>query len=86
VNQGLLDRAQFEPAVRKAWAALVSCVDADGKLTHVQPIGADPKKFSEESTEVYGVGAFLLAAARFIGWRFWNCKGQLLKLLLATRR
>ena len=63
VNQGLLDRAQFEPAVRKAWAALVGCVDADGKLTHVQPIGADPKKFAENSTEVYGVGAFLLAGS-----------------------
>ncbi len=63
VNQGLLDKAQFEPAVRKAWAALVSCVEADGKLTHVQPIGADPKKFAEDSTEVYGVGAFLLAGS-----------------------
>ncbi len=63
VNQGLLDRAQFEPAVRKAWAALTACVDADGKLTHVQPIGADPKKFAEDSTEVYGVGAFLLAGS-----------------------
>jgi len=63
VNQGLLDRAQFEPAVRKAWAALVGCVDADGKLTHVQPIGADPKKFDPESTEVYGAGAFLLAGS-----------------------
>ena len=63
VNQGLLDRAQFEPAVRKAWVALVACVAADGKLTHVQPIGADPKKFAEESTEVYGVGAFLLAGS-----------------------
>jgi unsaturated rhamnogalacturonyl hydrolase len=61
VNQGLLDRAQFEPAVRKAWTALVACVDADGKLTHVQPIGADPKKFADDSTEVYGSGAFLLA-------------------------
>ena len=63
VNQGLLDRAQFEPAVRKAWVALVACVAADGKLTHVQPIGADPKKFSEDSTEVYGTGAFLLAGS-----------------------
>jgi len=63
VNQGLLDRATYEPAVRKAWSALVACVDADGKLTHVQPIGADPKKFSEESTEIYGVGAFLLAGS-----------------------
>lgn len=63
VNQGLLDRDQFEPAVRKAWSALVGCVAADGKLTHVQPIGADPKKFAPESTEVYGVGAFLLAGS-----------------------
>jgi unsaturated rhamnogalacturonyl hydrolase len=63
VNQGLLDCAQFEPAVRKAWAALVSCVDADGKLTHVQPIGADPKHFKEDATEVYGTGAFLLAGS-----------------------
>jgi len=63
VNQGLLDRAQFEPAVRKAWAALVACVDADGKLTHVQPIGADPKNFAEDATEVYGTGAFLLAGS-----------------------
>ena len=63
VNQGLLDRAQFEPAVHKAWAALVGCVNAEGKLTHVQPVGADPKKFKEDATEVYGVGAFLLAGS-----------------------
>ncbi len=63
VNQGLLDRASFEPAVRRAWSALVACVDESGKLTHVQPIGADPKKFDVSSTEVYGVGAFLLAGS-----------------------
>jgi unsaturated rhamnogalacturonyl hydrolase len=63
VNQGLLDRATFEPAVRKGWAALTGCVDADGKLAHVQPIGADPKNFDPDSTEPYGVGAFLLAGS-----------------------
>lgn len=63
INSGLLDRAKFEPAVRKAWAALVECVAPDGKLTHVQPIGADPKKFDADSTEVYGVGSFLLAGS-----------------------
>ena len=63
VNQGLLDRAQFEPAVRKAWAALVGCVDPEGKLTHVQPVGVSPSKFKDDSTEVYGVGAFLLAGS-----------------------
>jgi len=63
VNNGLLDRTKFEPAVRKAWTALVSCVDADNKLTHVQPIGSDPKNFAADSTEIYGVGAFLLAGS-----------------------
>jgi rhamnogalacturonyl hydrolase YesR len=63
VNQGLLDGAKFRPAVLKAWTALTDCVGADGKLTHVQPIGSDPKTFSDDSTEVYGVGAFLLAGS-----------------------
>jgi rhamnogalacturonyl hydrolase YesR len=63
VNEGLLDRAKFEPPVRKAWAALVGCVTSAGRLTHVQPIGADPRKFDEDATEVYGVGAFLLAGS-----------------------
>jgi rhamnogalacturonyl hydrolase YesR len=63
VNQGLLDRAKFEPAVRKAWTALVSCVEADGELTHVQPVGSDPKKYADDSTAPYGVGAFLLAGS-----------------------
>ncbi|HUB86324.1 MAG TPA: DUF4861 family protein, partial [Verrucomicrobiae bacterium] len=63
VNQGLLDREKFEPAVRKGWAALVGCVEADGKLAHVQPIGQDPRDFNPETTEPFGVGAFLLAGS-----------------------
>ncbi|HEY4988549.1 MAG TPA: DUF4861 family protein, partial [Opitutaceae bacterium] len=63
VNQGLLDRARFEPAVRRGWNALAGCVDTNGRLEHVQPIGADPKAFAADSTEVYGVGAFLLAGS-----------------------
>ena len=63
VNQGLLDRAKFEPAVRKAWTALIGCVDEKGKLTHVQPVGSTPKKFNDDSTAPFGVGAFLLAGS-----------------------
>ncbi len=63
VNQGLLDRATYEPAVRKAWQGLVGCVDADGKLTHVQPAGSAPVKFAEDSTAPYGGGIFLLAGS-----------------------
>jgi unsaturated rhamnogalacturonyl hydrolase len=65
VNQGLLDGAKFKPAIRKAWTALADSVDGAGKLTHVQPIGSDPKAFADDSTEVYGVGAFLLAGSEF---------------------
>jgi unsaturated rhamnogalacturonyl hydrolase len=63
VNHGLLERAKFEPAIRRGWAALVNCVDANGKLTHVQPVGADPKSFAPDSSDVFGVGAFLLAGS-----------------------
>lgn len=63
INHGLLDRATYEPAVLKAWLALVNCVSPEGKLTHVQPIGADPRHFPADATEVYGVGAFLLAGS-----------------------
>ncbi|TFW17074.1 glycoside hydrolase family 88 protein [Duganella callida] len=63
VNQGLLDARTYGPAVRKAWSALVANVNPDGKLTHVQPIGAAPKVFDDQLTEVYGVGGFLLAGS-----------------------
>ena len=63
INHGLLDRAQFEPAVRRAWSALAGCVEADGRLTHVQPVGATPVTFAAESTEPFGVGAFLFAGS-----------------------
>jgi unsaturated rhamnogalacturonyl hydrolase len=62
-NHGLLERARFEPVARKAWAALLACVTPEGKLEHVQPVGADPKKFQPTDTEVYGTGAFLLAGS-----------------------
>jgi unsaturated rhamnogalacturonyl hydrolase len=63
INQRILDRAIYWPSVVSGWSALAACVNPDGKLTHVQPIGADPRKFAEDSTEVYGVGAFLLAGS-----------------------
>jgi hypothetical protein len=63
VNQGLLDRATYEPAVRKAWSALVGCVNDDGRLTHVQPAGDHPIQFSADATSPYGGGVFLLAGS-----------------------
>ena len=63
VNQGLLDRERYEAAVVRAWSGLVAMVDSEGKLTHVQPVGADPKNFDPNLSQTYGVGSFLLAGS-----------------------
>jgi len=63
VNRGLLDAATYRPAIAKAWKGLVGCVHPDGMLGSVQPIGAAPDKVSPDLTEIYGVGAFLLAGS-----------------------
>lgn len=63
VNQGILPKEKFMPAVEKGWKALVDSVAQSGRLCWVQPVGADPKHVKKENTEVYGVGAFLLTAA-----------------------
>ena len=64
VNEGLLDKPTFLPVIEKGWKALTDAVDADGKLGYVQPIGADPRKVTRDMTEVYGVGAFLMAGCQ----------------------
>jgi len=67
INNGILDKEKYLPAVNKAWVGLNSLIQPDGRVGWVQPIGADPRKnFSAESYEVYGTGAFLLAGSEVI--------------------
>lgn len=64
INSGLLDKKTYLPAVEKTWIALNGCVNEEGRVGWVQPIGDNPlKNFSKDSWEVYGTGAFLLAAS-----------------------
>ena len=63
INNGLLPYDKYHKVVEKAWAALVSSVHSDGKLGNVQQIGEKPETVTDEDTEVYGVGAFLLAGS-----------------------
>jgi rhamnogalacturonyl hydrolase YesR len=63
VNEGILDRATYGPAVEKAWAGMLTHVYADGRLGSIQPVGAAPGAYSETSSYVYGVGAYLLAGS-----------------------
>lgn len=63
INQGLLDKETYLPVLQKAWQSLVNSIYADGRLAYVQPAGAAPSSVQKESTDVYGIGSFLLAAA-----------------------
>ncbi len=62
LKAGILDRTTYEPVVRKGWAALVRSVHKDGKLGYVQPVSDRPDAVEYDDTQLYGVGAFLLAA------------------------
>ncbi len=61
INAGLLEEARYRPVVERAWSALARSVDANGMLEWVQPIGEDPRHVRAAHTDVFGVGAFLLA-------------------------
>jgi rhamnogalacturonyl hydrolase YesR len=63
VKAGLLDRAIYEPAARKGWAALERAIQPDGRLGWVQQVSDQPDKVAAADTQFYGVGGFLLAAS-----------------------
>lgn len=67
INNKILDRKKYLPAVQKLWTGLNTLVHPDGKVGWTQPIGADPRRnFNVDSWEVYGAGAYLLAASEVI--------------------
>src|SRR5436190_9274705 len=63
INHGLLERARYEPVVTRGWSALVAAMRPDGMLGWVQRIGDQPGATTASTTEVYGVGALLLAGS-----------------------
>jgi unsaturated rhamnogalacturonyl hydrolase len=67
INNGILDKAEYTPSVKKAWVGLNSLLSDEGRVGWVQPIGADPRRnFNADSWEVFGAGAFLLAGSEVI--------------------
>ncbi len=63
INQGILDEEIYKPIMIKGWNALTACVTEEGLVGYIQPVGAAPGDSFPNYTEVYGVGAFLAAAA-----------------------
>lgn len=66
INNGLLPKETYRPVLVKGWAALQSCVQPNGKLGFVQMIAAAPGTATADDTEVYGVGAYLLAGSELV--------------------
>lgn len=66
INEGVLPREKYLPVVQKAWAALQTTVQENGKVGWVQPVGAAPAAIKASDTAQYGVGAFLLAGTEMM--------------------
>ncbi|MEM6380343.1 MAG: glycoside hydrolase family 88 protein, partial [Bacteroidota bacterium] len=66
VNNGLLDKAEYMPAIQKAWTGLSSCQQETGKVGWVQNIGAEPKPADKDSWQNYGTGSFILAGSEIL--------------------
>jgi rhamnogalacturonyl hydrolase YesR len=63
INNGILEKREYLPVVKKAWQGLNDYVTPEGKLQWVQPIGAAPDKVTIDNYQEYGSGAFLLAGS-----------------------
>ena len=78
VNNGLLNKNEYQPAIDKAWGYLTqTALQPDGKVGYVQPIGekAIPGQIVDaNSTSNFGVGAFLLAACERVNYLNANSK------------
>ena len=65
INNGILDRATYQPVVARAWHGLTTlALEPSGRLTRVQDVGEGPIAPARLNADVdFGVGAFLLAAS-----------------------
>jgi unsaturated rhamnogalacturonyl hydrolase len=69
INNGLLDKAIYLPAVKKAWKGLSAAVHSNGFLGYVQGTGKEPKDGqpvtydSMPNFEDFGLGCFLLGGS-----------------------
>jgi len=66
VREGLLDAETCMPVIERAWSGLTFVVNDEGRVGWVQRPGTGPAMVAADHSEVYGSGAFLLAAAEVL--------------------
>lgn len=63
VNEGILPEAEYLPVVKRAWSAMCRNVSFEGTFGWVQQAATGPTKdYGPDSTALYAVGGYLLAA------------------------
>ncbi len=63
INQGILNKTIAQPAMLQAWNGLVGCIKGSGELGYAQSANYQPANVSPNGTQVYAIGAFLLAGS-----------------------
>lgn len=71
LNAGLLEGERFEVAAERGWSALDRAVQPDGRLGWVQQVGFAPDQVRADDTQLYGVGAYLMAASQMALRKDW---------------
>ena len=66
INQGILKDDKYVQARDEAWAAMKDAVQPNGMVGWIQQIGKDPQLTVKDSSQLYGVGGFLLMASEMI--------------------
>lgn len=66
LNEGLLEGEEYASSVNAGWTALTANVDAEGRLGYVQQVGDRPEGVQPDDHQLYGTGAFLLAAGQIL--------------------
>ncbi|WP_448245475.1 glycoside hydrolase family 88/105 protein [Thalassotalea agariperforans] len=68
VNNGILTDQNSKEIVEKGWAAIEKAISPNGRVNWVQQVGKSPDPVKESDSQLYGVGAVLLAAAEMAKW------------------
>ena len=63
INNGILDRAEYLPVVKKAWKFVCDAVSEEGKIQWGQIVGDRPVVVKKEDSHEFISGIFLLAAS-----------------------
>ncbi|WP_299547786.1 glycoside hydrolase family 88 protein [Seonamhaeicola sp.] len=63
INNGILDKNEYLPVVKKAWKSVTDEISKEGKVQWGQLVGDQPVNLSKDDSHEYVTGTFLLAAS-----------------------